>query len=207
MDKINNFEDLIFKVEKIRVILEGDNIEIISKYDRTAADGEMTLSDLILIKIKSCISGGKVVGYTGIGRVANGNFKLKNLRETYDFFEIKKAHTDVVNFFISCDDEHQKDIKSLKKKIRLLNKKIKKTDAEFADSQIDDDVLDPYEILQIDPSASDEEVKTAYKSKINRMHPDRIDFMDESIKVFAVEKAKEINTAYAAIQEERNMPG
>lgn len=60
---------------------------------------------------------------------------------------------------------------------------------------------DPYKTLGVEPSASDEEVKRAYRDLARKYHPDR--FPDDSAKELAEEKMKEINEAYDQIQKMR----
>ncbi len=60
---------------------------------------------------------------------------------------------------------------------------------------------DPYKVLGISPSATDEEVKTAYREMAKKYHPDN--YSDSPLSDLAAEKMKEINEAYDAIIAER----
>ena len=60
----------------------------------------------------------------------------------------------------------------------------------------------PYEVLGISPSATDEEVKEAYRNLARKYHPDNYS-ADNPLADLATEKMKEINEAYDAIKEER----
>lgn len=60
-----------------------------------------------------------------------------------------------------------------------------------------------YTILEIDRSASDEEVKKAYRNMAKKYHPDRVNTQDEAIRKGAEEKFKEVQKAYEQIQKER----
>jgi len=60
---------------------------------------------------------------------------------------------------------------------------------------------DPYEILEINRNATDEEVKKAYRELAKKYHPDN--FKDNPLADLASEKMKAINEAYDAIQKER----
>ena len=59
----------------------------------------------------------------------------------------------------------------------------------------------PYQILGVDPNASDEEIKTAYRNLARKYHPDK--YRDSDLAEMAEEKMKEINAAYEQIQEMR----
>lgn len=61
---------------------------------------------------------------------------------------------------------------------------------------------DPYSILGVSPSATDEEIKAAYRALARKYHPDNYDD-DNPLKELATEKMQEINSAYDAIQMER----
>ena len=56
---------------------------------------------------------------------------------------------------------------------------------------------DPYEVLGISPSATDDEVKTAYRNLARKYHPDN--YANNPLSDLAEEKMQEINDAYDAI--------
>jgi molecular chaperone DnaJ len=60
---------------------------------------------------------------------------------------------------------------------------------------------DPYQVLGVSPSASDEEIKTAYRELAKKYHPDN--YADSPIADLAGEKMKEINEAYDEISKMR----
>jgi DnaJ like chaperone protein len=62
-----------------------------------------------------------------------------------------------------------------------------------------------YKILEIDKSATDEEIKKAYRTMAKKYHPDRVNTENEAIKKGAEEKFKEVQKAYETIQKERNL--
>ena len=62
-----------------------------------------------------------------------------------------------------------------------------------------------YTILEIDRSATDAEVKKAYREMVKKYHPDKVITEDEAIKKGAEEKFKEVQKAYETIQAERGL--
>ena len=60
---------------------------------------------------------------------------------------------------------------------------------------------DPYKILGVSPTATDDEVKKAYRALARKYHPDK--YRDSDLASLAGEKMKEINAAYEQIQQER----
>lgn len=62
-----------------------------------------------------------------------------------------------------------------------------------------------YKILEIDPGASDEEVKKAYRRMAMKYHPDKVSHLGEDFKKVAHEKFRKVKEAYDQIKKERNL--
>ena len=62
-----------------------------------------------------------------------------------------------------------------------------------------------YKILEIEKSASNDEVKKAYRTMAKKYHPDRVNTENEAIKKGAEEKFKEVQLAYETIQKKRGI--
>ncbi len=62
-----------------------------------------------------------------------------------------------------------------------------------------------YVILGVDRSATNEEVKKAYRKLAVKYHPDKVGYLGEDIKNKAKEKFQSINEAYKTIKKERGM--
>ena len=65
--------------------------------------------------------------------------------------------------------------------------------------------MDPYKILGVSPSATDAEIKTAYRNLAKKYHPDK--YRGHDLEDLASDKLKAINEAYATIQKERQAGG
>ena len=66
-------------------------------------------------------------------------------------------------------------------------------------------MTDPYKVLGVSPSATDEEIKDAYRQLAKKYHPDQ--YSDSPLKDLADEKMKEINEAYDTITAQRKNGG
>lgn len=53
-----------------------------------------------------------------------------------------------------------------------------------------------YQVLEVDESASREQIVAAYKLKIGQYHPDKVSRMGDEIRKLAEVKSKQINAAY-----------
>ena len=62
-------------------------------------------------------------------------------------------------------------------------------------------MTDPYKVLGVDPTASDDEIKKAYRELAKKYHPDN--YVNNPLKDLADEKMKEVNEAYDKIINDR----
>lgn len=62
-----------------------------------------------------------------------------------------------------------------------------------------------YKILEISSSASDDEVKKAYRTMVKKYHPDKLQSKDPALIKGAQEKFLKVQEAYEAIQKERGL--
>ncbi len=62
-----------------------------------------------------------------------------------------------------------------------------------------------FKILEIDPAATDEEVKKAYRRMAMKYHPDKVSHLGEDFQKAAHEKFQSVNKAYENIKKERNI--
>ncbi len=62
-----------------------------------------------------------------------------------------------------------------------------------------------YKILEIEPSATDDEIKKAYRRMAMKYHPDKVSHLGDEFRKTADEKFKKVNEAYNKIKKERNI--
>jgi molecular chaperone DnaJ len=62
-------------------------------------------------------------------------------------------------------------------------------------------IMDPYKVLGVSPSASNDEIKKAYRELSRKYHPDS--YIDNPLSDLAEEKFKEVQEAYEQIMKER----
>jgi len=64
---------------------------------------------------------------------------------------------------------------------------------------------EPYGVLNVDPSASDEEIKRSYRALALKFHPDKVAHLGEDYRLQAEEKFRKLNEAYESIKESRGI--
>lgn len=62
-----------------------------------------------------------------------------------------------------------------------------------------------YTVLEISPSATDDEVRTAYRKMAMKNHPDKVATLGPEVQKAAAEKFRQVQEAYESIKKERGM--
>ncbi len=108
-------------------------------------------------------------------------------------------------FGIAKADGHVSDeeINVIKSISNLLG--ISHIDFESVKNMFYRDVNSDYKVLGLDESASDDEVKKAYRKMAIKFHPDKVSQMGEEYQKGAKEKFQQIQDAYEAIKKKRGM--
>ena len=100
-------------------------------------------------------------------------------------------------------DVSQEEINVIQRISRLLG--VSNVDFESVKNMFYRNVDSDYSILGIEPSASDDEVKKAYRKMAVKFHPDKVAQLGEQYEKGAKEKFQEINDSYEAIKKRRGM--
>ncbi len=82
---------------------------------------------------------------------------------------------------------------------------ITEKDVDSIRSMFKNTIEDLYKILEIDSTATNEEVKKAYRGMAVKYHPDKVAYLGEDVKKAANEKFQKLNEAYEKIKKERGM--
>lgn len=108
-------------------------------------------------------------------------------------------------FGIAKSDGHVADTEiSILKRI-AVQLQIPSHDFESLKNMFYRDVNSDYHMLGIEPTATDEEVKKAYRQMAVRYHPDKVIHMGEEFQKGAKEKFQKIQDAYESIKKSRGM--
>ena len=67
------------------------------------------------------------------------------------------------------------------------------------------DTHSDYKILEVSHSATDGEIKKAYRKMASKYHPDKVTHLGGDLQDLAEEKFKAVNDAYQSIKKDRGM--
>ena len=97
------------------------------------------------------------------------------------------------------ESEHQL-IKHIAEQMGISEKDYKSIEAMFV---ADTDAA--YKILEVEPTATDEELKKAYRKMAVKYHPDKVHYLGEDIQKAAHEKFQKVNEAWEIIKKQRGI--
>ena len=100
------------------------------------------------------------------------------------------------------------EIKALKEVARHLGLTAKDVDSMLnmeSGARADSNIEDAYKVLGISPTATDDEVKAAYRKMALKHHPDRVATLGEDIRKAAEKKFQDINDAKERIFKARGL--
>lgn len=141
-------------------------------------------------------------------------FNSEVKKETHNLLEITTLLTSktqyntrlqIIHFLFGIAKADGNILSSEVKKINQIANllRIKSLDFESIKAMFIDQTGNIYKILDIDPSATDVEVKKAYRTMAKKYHPDKMSSTDPALKKGAKEKFQMVQAAYEKIQKER----
>ena len=137
-------------------------------------------------------------------------------RQTVDIYSVGGQIADNMNYsqrlqlfhylaqIAAADGEFSKSekdvLESIGSAVRLTS-----TDVASVIAMFYKDAESAYTVLEIDPSASNDEVKAAYRRMAMKNHPDKVATLGADVQKAAEEKFRKIQEAYETIKKERGM--
>jgi len=104
----------------------------------------------------------------------------------------------------NADNEvHTLEISAIENIAQLMG--VSQTDFDSIKSMFIKQTDSAYKVLGIEPNATDDEVKRAYRKMAMENHPDKVAYLGEDVQRAAKIKFQKINDAYEAIKRERGM--
>ena len=100
-------------------------------------------------------------------------------------------------------DIHPEEVRTIHTISRYLN--VNEKDFESVKAMFIKDSRSSYTILETQPSATNSEIKRAYRKMANKYHPDKVAHLGDDLRKIAEEKFKAINNAYQTIKKERGI--
>ena len=97
---------------------------------------------------------------------------------------------------------HPEEIRVIKTICRYLNVNI--NDFNSIQAMFVRDTLSDYKILGINKTATDNDIKKAFRAMATKYHPDKVGHLGDELRVLAEEKFKAVNDAYQNIKKERS---
>jgi DnaJ like chaperone protein len=98
------------------------------------------------------------------------------------------------------DDNERRLIENISNKMGISINDYKSIQAMFVK-----DINADFKILEIDPSASNDELKKAYRRMAMKYHPDKVSHLGDDIQKAAKDKFQKVNQAYQNIKKKREI--
>lgn len=98
---------------------------------------------------------------------------------------------------------HELELKTIQSIANYLG--VRAADFESMKAMYFKDATSNYKILELSPTATDDEVKKAYRKMAIKFHPDKVASLGEEVQKAAKEKFQQVQHAYDAIKKERGL--
>ena len=191
MTTLDRLARAIFDVEGVRPFLSGQAPAGVA-YWKTSFDGDATVAAFKL-RFARRFPDVEIELLDGVGIVAHGNRLIKNLRATYDYAWIENGYSETILALDQILKDQKKQIAALRKAQRQATQA----------AEPEEEVFDPYAVLSVKPDASDEEIRHAFKKRMQVFHPDRFANVDPLLVELVSAKAQELNRARDEIARQR----
>ena len=108
-------------------------------------------------------------------------------------------------FSLSASDNevHPNEVKVINTIANYLN--VNQLDFESIKAMFIGDTNKAYTILEIESTATDDEIKKAFRKMATKYHPDKVSHLGKDLSKIADEKFKAVNEAYQTIKKERGI--
>jgi DnaJ like chaperone protein len=173
------------------------------------ADGKTTSQELATVRSFFASNFGPQAGNDAeeiVTNIISRDFNLYEVcgqvRSCMDYSQRLQLYHYLVSL-AACDGLHQSEIDVLEVIASYIGLSKAEMDAIFAQFRPSND--SNYKILEIDPSATNDEVKKAYRRMAIKYHPDKVATLGEDVQKAAEEKFKAVSQAYEAICRERGI--
>ena len=173
------------------------------------ADGKTTSQELVTLRAFFARNFGPQAGNEAeeiVNELLKKDFNIYEvcgqIRSCMDYSQRLQLYHYLVSLG-ACDGLHQREIDLLEVIASYIGISKAEADSVFAQFRPSND--SNYRILEIAPTATDEEVKKAYRKMAVKYHPDKVATLGEDVQKAAEEKFKAISQAYEAICRERGL--
>ncbi len=174
------------------------------------ADGKMMKSELNFIRKFFVGNFGEAVAAEQMGilqELLKKEIPLRDVSSQIKYFMEHAMRLQMLHYLFGIAKAdghvHSSEVEVIEKIASYLG--ISKKDYESIRAMFYKDAESAYKILEIEHSATDKEVKKAYRHMANKYHPDKVSGLGESHRKASKEKFLKVQEAYETIKKERGM--
>ena len=174
------------------------------------ADGKTLQSELDYVRNFVRSNFGEAATYQAMSILSDLNTKQVNIYEvgaqiaSYMNYSQRLQHFDYLARLAAADGDFRASEKSVLEAIASAIR-INSSDAASVIAMFFKDTDSAYEVLEISPNATDDEVKSAYRRMAMKNHPDKVSTLGPEVQKAAQEKFQKIQEAYETIKRQRGM--
>ena len=174
------------------------------------ADGKTLQSELDYVRNFVRSNFGEAATYQAMSILSDLNTKQVNIYEvgaqiaSYMNYSQRLQLFDYLARLAAADGDFSASEKSVLEAIASAIR-INASDAASVIAMFYKDTTSAYEVLEISPSATDDEVKSAYRRMAMKNHPDKVSTLGPEVQKAAQEKFQKIQEAYETIKKQRGM--